>query len=242
MVTRRFFVTQESIQGDKIRLTESEHNHLRNVLSLKVGNEIIVVCGDEYDYICKVSEITKNYTIADIVRKEANEYNPKNHIDVFQAMVKKQGMELIVQKLTELGVSTLIPFESKFSTVKMKEGKGLKLQKISEQSVKQCRRSKPLVVLNPCKIDDIYTMLQNYDVVLFANECEGSCDLSRVSLQGKNKVAIVVGSEGGFAPEEIDKLARCSTSVSLGKRILRAETASIGLTAIVMFLMGEYNY
>jgi 16S rRNA (uracil1498-N3)-methyltransferase len=151
-------------------------------------------------------------------------------------------MSLIVQKLTELGVKTFVPFESEFITSKDKFGKVHKLQEISNQSIKQCKRSIPMRVCDTLTFDKMVDSLKIYDLVIFANECEKTENLSNINISSKDKVAVIIGSEGGFSSYEIEKLATCGAkSVSLGRRILRAETASIALSSVVMYLMGEWN-
>ena len=147
-----------------------------------------------------------------------------------------------IQKLTELGVKDFYPFESEYITSKDKFGKSSKLQDISNQSIKQCKRSIPMTVHNTLSFAQMLTELNNYDVIIFANECEKNQALTQQNLQDK-KVAIIVGSEGGFSSNEIAQLKDIGAdSISLGKRILRAETATIALTSVVMFMMGEWNY
>ena len=237
---RRFL--SEKINNDKVVIDGVEHNHLKNVLRLKEGDEVIVVCGDEYDYTCVIEKISKGDTILRVIGKEVNKYNPIADVTVFQALTKHDNMSLIVQKLTELGVKTFIPFESQFITSKDKYQKKDKLQTISNQSIKQCKRSIPMEVKDTLSFNNLVKEVTDYDVVIFANETEGVKLLSEIKLKPDNKVAVIVGSEGGFSEEECNKLVDAGVkSVSLGKRILRAETASIGLTSVVMYLMGEWN-
>ena len=242
MALKRFFVDKSNFKGDYIYIDGIEHNHLKNVMRMKEGESIVVVCGDEYDYECTIETITKGDTKVRVVGKTLNKYNPKADVTVFQALTKSDNMMLIVQKLTELGVTTFYPFLSEFITSKDKVGKVDKLQTTSNQSIKQCKRSIPMQVLDVLKFKDVVAKLSEYDIVLFANECEKDVSLeSKISAEHK-KVAIIVGSEGGFSANEISVLkAHGATSVSLGSRILRAETASIALTSVVMYLLGEWS-
>ena len=121
-------------------------------------------------------------------------------------------------------------------------GKSDKLQVVSNQSIKQCKRSVPMVIENVIKFKEMLSMLKDYDVVFFANECEKQVSLQDKLANVKGKVAIIVGSEGGFSETEIADLKLDNVhSVSLGKRILRAETASIALTSVIMYAIGEWN-
>lgn len=238
---RRFLA--EKINNDRVVLEGIEHNHLKNVLRLKEGDEVVVVCGDEYDYICKIEKISKGDTILKVVDKVENKYNPSSDVTVFQALTKNDNMTLIVQKLTELGVKTFIPFESQFITSKDKYSKREKLQSISNQSIKQCKRSIAMNVLDTMSFNSMIKSLTGYDLVIFANETEKTQNLSKIKFNKTSKVALIIGSEGGFSDEECAKIIEAGgVSVSLGRRILRAETASIGLTSVVMCMMGEWDY
>ena len=136
-----------------------------------------------------------------------------------------------------------MPFESEFITSKDKFGKVNKLQEISNQSIKQCKRSIPMKVMDTMSFSKMCEELKEYDLIVFANECERTQRLQELDFANAKKVAIIVGSEGGFSASEIDKLTSIgASSVTLGKRILRAETASIALTSVVMCLLGEWDY
>ena len=237
---RRFLARK--IQNDKVILDGIEHNHLKNVLRLQEGEEVIVVVGDEFDYTCVIEKISKGDSILKIIGKEINEYNSKADVTVFQALTKQDNMSLIVQKLTELGIKTFIPFESQFITSKDKFNKQEKLQTISNQSIKQCKRSIPMQVMPTMSFNNMVKSLKDYDVVIFANETEASQNLNEIRLNSQQKIAIIIGSEGGFSEKEcVDIINNGGKSITLGKRILRAETASIGVASVVMYLIGEWN-
>jgi len=246
MDIKRFLVDKSSIKNNSVIIEGKEHNHLKNVLRMMVGSKIIVTCNDEFDYHCEVKDIQKNFTVCDIVRKELNTANPKVNLTVFQALIKGDNMPLVVQKLSELGVSRLIPFESRYVTSKDSTNKVLKLQETANQSCKQCDRSLSLEVGKVLKFKEVVENLKDYDLVVFANETQKSFDLKGYFSNNKiqdMKIAVIVGSEGGFSEEEIIQLKNLSNveSVSLGRRILKAETASIAMATIVLYEMGELN-
>ena len=242
MGNKRFFASIDNVKNGQVILDGTEHNHLKNVMRITVGEEVIIVCGDQFDYLCKVEEIGRNRTVLGIMQKTKNEFNPEVKLTVFQSLVKRPAMELTIQKLTELGVLTFIPFESRYSVIQTKQGKESKLQEISNQSIKQCRRSIPMQVEPAISFKNMVKKLSDYDIVLFANEAEEK-GLGLKEILSKNskssKIAVIIGPEGGFSPEEITALSKVASSISLGKRILRAETASIALASIIMFMEGE---
>ena len=240
---KRFFINKQLNNLDTVSIDGVEHNHIKNVMRLSIGDEIILVCGDEYDYHCQIIGMSKGNTSVRILSKELNVYNPSTNITVFQALVKSDNMSLIIQKLTELGIKDFYPFESEFITAKDKCGKVNKWQEISNQSIKQCKRSIPLYVHDVLTFDKMLDIMSNFDIVVFANECEKQGKLTNLQFARDKKVAIIVGSEGGFSANEISKLISVGAqSVTLGKRILRAETAVIALSSVIMYLMGEWEY
>lgn len=240
---KRFFIDKDIDVDSQVKIDGIEHNHIKNVMRMSVGDDLILVCGDEYDYYAQIVAMSKGDTKVQILRKEINKYNSEVNLTVFQALTKSDNMSLIVQKLTELGVKTFVPFESEFITSKDKYGKSSKLQEISNQSIKQCKRSIPMSVMDTIKFDKLVECIKDYDIVIFANECEKSDVFSEIAINKNQKIALIIGSEGGFSEKEIERLiSNGAKSITMGKRILRAETASIALASVVMFRIGEWDY
>jgi 16S rRNA (uracil1498-N3)-methyltransferase len=240
---KRFYLNEKLEVNKDYYIEGIEHNHIKNVMRMVEGDEIIIVCGDDYDYQARIEKITKGDTLVRIIERTQNIYNPTADVTVFQALVKSDNMSLIIQKLTELGIKSFVPFESEFITSKDKFGKKDKMQEISNQSIKQCKRSIPMNVLNVITFDEMVKDLCNFDTIIFANECEKTASLKDININAKDKVAIIIGSEGGFSEKEINKIIGANgKSISLGKRILRAETAAIALASVIMCKMGEWDY
>lgn len=240
---RRFFVKKDTI-SDIVEIVGKEHNHIRNVLRHFVGDEIIVCCGDEYDYICVIEKIGKEKTICRVKSKEINDKNPKTQLTVFQALIKKDNMNTIVQKLNELGVSKLIPTKFNYCVVKGSENKTEKLQEIANLSCKQCGRSMPLNVGDVVEGKSFYETLKEYDKVVLANERAGENSLLSAikNVDPTCKTALIVGPEGGFDENELQLLTNLPNviNINLGKRILRSETAAIALSAVLLAKMQEF--
>ena len=216
------------------------------MIKIKLNNQILEVPKGTKLLDLLDKDIQKNYTVCNLINKELNTANPKVNLTVFQALIKGDNMPLVVQKLSELGVTTIVPFENKFVTSKDSVNKVLKLQETANQSCKQCDRSISLKVENVLKFKEVLNKLEKYDLVIFANETENSYNLKKYfSLNNisDKKIAVIIGSEGGFSDDEIIALKNLKNveSVSLGRRILKAETASIALATIVLYEMGELN-
>lgn len=218
---------------NKIMIDGEEFLHLA-VLRCQIGEEILCFIGDENEYLCKIESITRKNATAVILSKNICLANPKIKITLFQGLPKKDKLEFITQKTTELGVSKIIPFESEFTVAKPNENKIDRLDKITKEACKQCGRSMPVIIENPVKFKEMLEMLGAYDIVLFANEKD---KLSNAEIKSAKTIAIIIGSEGGFSDNEIEIIDKLNpTVVGLGSRILRTETASIVLCGLVSYL------
>ena len=207
-----------------------------NVLRCSVGEKVLCLYEDGFDYLCEVTNISKKQAVAKILEKVENTKNPKVNITIFQALIKGEKLDLIVQKLTELGISTLQLFESEFAVAKANNNKQERLNKITMEACKQCGRGIPLKINNTIKFKDVLDKLNNYDTILFANEKVPTRE--KININGNN-IAIIVGSEGGFSDEEINKIMEHNiTTFGLGSRILRAETACIVSAGIIGYMVG----
>ena len=227
---KKFFGTK---QDNIIILDDEETKHLA-VLRCEIGEKILCFCGDDKEYLCQIQSISKKQTICKVLETNICSKNPNKKISLFQGLPKLDKLELITQKITELGASEIIPFESDFTIAKTNLNKIDRLSRISQEACKQCGRSIPLKIHNPVKFNQMLEMLKDYDIVLFANETNKT--ISQSDLSNYNSIAIIVGSEGGFSQAEIEKIASVSTNFGLGERILRTETASIVLCGIVSYL------
>lgn len=241
---KRFYIQKDNIQNDVITITDDEHNHLSKVLRLKVGDSVECFYDNSDIINCKITSILKNASILKIQNYLEVKTNPKYNVTLFQGLPKLDKLELITQKITELGLTGLIPFSSTFCIAKPNENKAERLKKITVNACKQCGRTKLLEISNPITFKQMLEKLSSFDLVAFANETENTKTIKQIFNNGRqnfNNIAIVVGSEGGFSSDEIASLTNLKNvvSVSLGKRILRTETASITLASLVQYELGE---
>lgn len=243
-MARRFYVNKELEVGQTLVFEQEDFNHIINVLRFKVGEQLVICNGSEYEFIARLQNVEKRKCEFMIIEKNINNMEAKTQVDVFQALVKGEKFEFIAQKLTELGINAIIPFSSKFVQVKENTTRLNRLEKISIEAVKQCGRAKPLKIEEIKTFSQSLKMLEEYDIVLFAYEhCNQNFDYSLLKDYNGKKVAIVIGSEGGFSEDEENQLLQLKNikEVSLGKRILRAETATIALSSVVMCALNEWK-
>lgn len=232
---RRFF---GRLENGNIIIEGDEFNHLKNVLRLTVGTEVVVSTGDDYEYVCQIDTMqpAKKCAECKVIGQHLCEANPKKNIVLFQALPKKDKLEFIVQKATEIGVSRIVPFDSEYVIAKSTENKMDRLKSIAVNACKQCERTTIPQIDECVKIEDIIKEFPKFDVVLFANERTDK-GIKIVDLHKFKNIAIIVGSEGGFSQKEKEKFIDAgATSISLGKRIYRCETASVVMMGMASIL------
>lgn len=239
----KFFVKENQINNDKIHILGEDVSHIANVLRMKKEDEV-QICNQETgeNYITKIISFSKDEIECEIVKKIIETVESNVDITLFQGIPKFDKMELIIQKNTEVGVKKIVPVLMERTVVKLDEKTANKKierwQKIAEVAAKQSMRDIIPEIENIIKLQDITK--QDYDEVLVAYENEEKNMLKQElkKLQGKDryKIAIVIGPEGGISEKEIEILKNMGASfVSLGKRILRTETAGIVMSGNIMY-------
>ena len=240
-----FFVKNNQIKNDFIFITNSDVNHIKNVLRKMPGDLIDVVC-DEYKYKAKIEELEKDFIKCSIIDKTKFQ-NEDFKLTIFQGLAKADKIEYIIQKCTEIGVYEIIPTEMKRCVVKLDEKDKLKKidrwQKIAEVASKQSLRNDILKINKILNFNQMCVALKSYDCLILAYEKENDTMLKSVirnDIKKYKNIAVIVGPEGGIDDDEAEKLINIGAkSVSLGKRILRTETAPIAISAIIMYEADE---
>lgn len=260
----KFFVKTEQIENNKIIINGDDVNHIINVLRMKKGDKIRVCNQDTGDnYNAQITQYTKNEVDCEIIEKINKTTESNVHITLFQGLPKFEKMELIIQKNTEVGVNRIVPVIMERTVVKIDEKVASKKldrwQKIAEIAAKQSMRDIIPKIDNIIKLKD--TDITNFDAVLVAYENEEHNKLKDELQKLKQKlksnssnnsskdntedtlqynIAIVIGPEGGIAEKEIEMLAEKNARfVSLGKRILRTETAGLVMAGNVLYELEE---
>ncbi len=235
----KFFVKKESIDDHTITLDGDNARHIGNVLRARVGDSITVCDGEGMDYECRISSITKDRVTAEITDISTNGSEPSVSITLYQGLPKADKMELVIQKCIEIGVDGIIPVSTEHSVVKLegKEDKKLaRWNKIAEAAAKQCGRGKIPAVGRVMSFDEAVKHAMSLDSAVIPYERERERGLRQFTDGFKGRsIGVFIGPEGGFSQSEIE-LARASgiIPVTLGRRILRTETA--GLVAAVILL------
>ena len=222
---------------NQVVLSEDDVFHLTRVMRARKGEKIEVVC-DGLVYLAEVASFKPLQIIVLNEIKENNELN--NHIILVASLLKGEKMDLVLQKATELGVSEIVLLETERTVVKIKrddkEVKLLRFNKILKEAAEQSKRSRIPSLFRIIPFDRLYTV--DADLKLIAYEgMEGSCaSFNKLveRIKPKQKVAVLIGPEGGFTTKEVDKAKALGFyEVSLGKRILRAETAAFYALSVI---------
>ena len=216
----------------KILIKEkSDCNHIQNVYRLNVGDKLRIVDG-EYEYFTQIIEISKKEVAVKILEKNEDSYSLNINIDVAMGILKNDKMNLAIQKLTEIGVKSIIPLKTERVVVRINEKKE-KWDTVARETLKQCRGVKFTEILPVKKLAEID--YKKYDKIIFAYEnSNDSKSLSEIIKQEDKNILYIIGPEGGITQEEVDFLKNNKAiEISLGKRILRAETAAIVVCGII---------
>lgn len=230
---RKYLIDENLIKNNTIEILGDDFYHLKVVLRQNV-NDTIICIGNNNKYICKIKNLLKDKAICEIISIEKNNENFIK-ISIFQAEIKQDKFELIIQKANELGVTELTPFKSKFSQNYYLENKYERFNKIALESSKQCVRSNPIVINKIISFNEMLEKLKVFDLVIFAYEKSKNSLKDYLKNKNCNSVAIIVGPEGGFSEEEVLILKEKYLDISLGNQILRAETACLFLSSIIKY-------
>ena len=205
--------------------------HIQNVYRLQINDEVRVIDG-EFEYLTKILSISKKEVVLEIIKKIEDNYSLDVNVDMAIGILKNDKMNLAIQKLTEIGVNKIIPLKTKRVVVKINEKKE-KWETVVREALKQCRGVKfPKIseIKKICEID-----YERYDKIIFAYEnSENSKPIFELIDKKDKNILCVIGPEGGITKEEVNFLkGKNAFEVSLGARILRAETASIVVVGII---------
>lgn len=236
----QFFITDEQVHDTYVTIEGTDVNHIKNVLRMKTGEKIRVSNHSGKDYFCKISTITEGCVEAEILSCDEAGTELSSKIYLYQGLPKNDKMELIIQKAVELGVYEVIPVSMKNCVVKLDEKKAAnkvsRWQSIAESAAKQSKRSLIPNISMPMNYKQALERANECDIRLIPYENErGMAATKEVieSIMPGQSIAIFIGPEGGFSPEEITCVDEKTHLISLGKRILRTETAGMATLAIL---------
>jgi 16S rRNA (uracil1498-N3)-methyltransferase len=249
---QRFFIQNKAFEGGVVKITGSDFNHISHSLRMQIGDQLVINNEDGMEYLAEIQEISNQEVVVRIIKGKKNENEPQLKVTLAQAIPKKNNMDLIIQKCTEIGVSRIIPINTRRTIVKLDDRKFQKRrerwQRIAEEAAKQSRRGKVPTIDYLTDLDKMAQEIEAHDLVLIPWEEEQTTGLrkiwSQINIISKeiNSVLIIIGPEGGFAAGEVEFVEKHGgRAVTLGPRILRTETAGFVALTAVLYQAGELD-
>lgn len=222
---KTIYIEKTGIKGKKIIVKDrGEINHIKNVFRMKENDKLRAIDGEK-EYITIINKIENK--IMELIIKEEKKENDDSEvkIDIALTMIKKDNMNLSIKKMTEIGINKIIPLRTKRTVIKL-DKKNPRWDKISIEALKQCQGVRLVEITDPKNIADL--SLEEYDLVLVPYAKQKSFKLNEIKKEKYKKILYIIGPEGGFTEKEIEMLEKKDAlPITLGKRILRAETAAI---------------
>ncbi len=236
-----FFAEKNAVDGI-FEISGKDYNHAKNVLRLKTGEKVIINFESKSN-LCEITEYDENRFAAKILKENYSETSLPVDIYLFQGLLKGDKTEFVIQKAVELGVKKIFPVEMRYSVSKIEEKKkNVKTERfnaIAEAAAKQCKSNFITTVEQPLRFESALEIAKDLDLFLMPYECHCGMDETVSALKKITrgmKIGVLIGPEGGIDREEYEKAVKANAlPLSLGKRILRAETAAI--TAISMIML-----
>lgn len=245
---RRFYAPPENFQENKIVLGLEETRHLRDVLRLRAGASVNVFDGAGAEFSCAIEKIEKNETVLEILSETAPRAAESNlNLTLGVGLLKGEKFDLVVQKAVELGIKRLIPLQTARADVKIKDEKDAakkieRWRRIGLEAAKQCGRAALMQLESPIEFEKFAKKSANAPTrdeeifILFSER--GGAEFS--DLKSVQKITAIVGAEGGWHDYEIETARAAGFQiVTLGGRILRAETAAVAVAAILQHRFGD---
>ena len=239
LTMHRFFAPRQSFTPTSVTLDETESRHLRTVLRLRSDDEVLVFDGDGSEYLCTIAEGGgRQQTLT--IKSQVDPGSPESPLQLVlaSALLKGDKFDLVVQKAVELGVTEILPLFTERCDVKFagSEKRIERWNRIALDATKQCGRAKLMKVSAPIRFDDLLAEQRGGETLLFAEAGGEGLD----PVPGASALTAIVGPEGGWSAEEIEKARKAGFNlITLGGRILRAETASIAITALLQHRFGD---
>jgi 16S rRNA (uracil1498-N3)-methyltransferase len=237
-----FFVDESAQNGDRFCITGADCNHIRNVLRMQIGDTFLVSCAG-FSHLCRLDSFEGDAVIAQMIEENYQDTELPVRFVLFQGLPKGDKLELIIQKTVELGVAEIVPVEMSRCVVKLddkkKKSKQIRWQAIAESAAKQSKRSVIPAVTEAVPYKQALATAAKLDLLLVPYENERGMAATREALaliRPGMSVGILIGPEGGFEQSEIEQAKQVGGKIiSLGSRILRAETAAV--TAVGMGML-----
>lgn len=244
---RRFFIPSHNLSDDNPVITGDDAGHIRNVLRLKPGDEIELIDGTGLECDARIIRMSAGKVDVSILRRRLSESLPTLRLIIAQAVLKDNKLDGIIRQITEMGIHEWVPYSAHrsvpFLNAQRIRARKDRWEKIAIEALKQCRRSSLLKIADLMTYEEMLAYSQNCDIKLMFWEDESPSrpfELPDFSASPIQSVMAIIGPEGGFTPEEIATARACGYStVSLGPRILKADTATLAVSTLLQYGYGD---
>jgi len=239
----RFFISKSDIRGDEVALTGRQAHQIRNVLRITPGERIIVLDNTGFEYEVVLTDVSKNKVLGRVESRCAGAGEPQIRLTLYQSLLAREKLELVLQKCTEVGVSQFIPIITQRSIVRRVEAATPKKldrwRAILTEAAEQSHRARIPYLTAPVHFEEALSQLDAFDRCLIASPYEQQSTLhealSRTNRKLLRNIALLIGPEGGFTEQEVGLAVEAGAKpVGLGPRILRTETAAIVAAALIL--------
>ena len=242
-----FFVEPWQVSEKTVRIQGADVNHVKNVLRMKPGEQVLVSSLEGMDYLCRVSTLSSEEVLLELLERREDTMELPSRIHLFQGFPKSDKMELIIQKAVELGVYRIIPVNTRRVVVKLdakkEEARIKRFNAISESAAKQSKRSLIPEVTGVISFTQALERVKAFDLKLLPYECADGIAKTRERIEGARPgtdIAVFIGPEGGFEEEEVRLALQAGVEpITLGKRILRTETAGLCILSALMLKLEQ---
>jgi 16S rRNA (uracil1498-N3)-methyltransferase len=245
-ILRRFYVDPQKALQLQFAITGPEARHMIKVLRIQTGECICLFDGKGGEYEAIVGEINKGCVEVSIKNRMISKTESPLNLTLAQGLLKERKMDRIIRQITELGVTAWIPFVASYSvphwTPERYKKRKQRWQRIASEALKQCHRSKTIGITSLMEYKDIINEGAKYDlkIIFYEKASMPLSELDRITDAPVEKTLLVLGPEGGFAPEEVELAVNNGfLPLSLGPRILKAETASLASCTLIQYLFGD---
>lgn len=243
---QNFFIEKQNLLDGFVKISGNDFNHIKNVLRMKIGDKFLVSL-DKKSSLCQIEDFLDNQVVAKVIEYDYQDTSLGIEIYLFQGLPKSDKLELIIQKAVELGVNAIIPVQMERSIAKIEpnkvKAKTERYQSIAKSAAEQSKRTIIPEVTEPTSLKLALEKAKELDLFLIPYENQKGIENTKKALSSIKKgfkVGVLIGPEGGFSDKEIELATAVGTPISLGKRILRTETASITALSMLM-LHAEMN-
>ena len=238
----RFFVPSTGFDADSVTIVGDDAFHMARSLRMAVGDTVTVCDMHGQEHLCRLDSLRDDICRLTVLSSKASETEPPVDVTLYMGYPKGDKLELVIQKAVELGALFVVPFFSERCVVKPRaereEKQNARQCRIAEEAAKQCGRGRVPTVGMPIPFSSVLASVKDYDAVLFCYEGDGTRSLKDVMRENRDarKIAVIIGSEGGFSIAEAQAAAAAGCSlVGLGKRILRCETAPMYVLSAISY-------